>query len=210
LWKQQSVDAMFHAVHKEAQQSPVEVRWIFDAIRHFGADHGMQVAKLAAEHRESGVVAFGIGGDEIRGPAEGFYEVFDYARQKGLAVIPHAGETVGPESVWAAVKGGAQRIGHGIRAADDAELMTYLRDNDIPLEICITSNVCTGAVASLDAHPVRRLFEAGVPITLNTDDPAMFGTTLSAEYVLAAERLGFTNEELARVAANGFRYRCEL
>ena len=177
LWKQQAVDAVFDAVRDEAQQSPVEVRWIFDAIRQFGADHGMEVAKLAIECRDAGVVAFGIGGDELRGPAEGFYEVFDYARENGLAVIPHAGETVGPESVWAAIRGGARRIGHGIRAVDDPELMVYLREKDIPLEICITSNVCTGAVASLETHPVRRLFDAGVPITLNTDDPGMFGTT---------------------------------
>jgi aminodeoxyfutalosine deaminase len=206
LWKQQPVDAVVYAIQKEAQQSPVEVRWIFDAIRHFGADHGMQVAKHAVEHRDAGVVAFGIGGDEIRGPADGFCEVFEYARENGLAVIPHAGETAGPESVWAAIKGGARRIGHGIRAADDPELMEYLRENDIPLEICITSNVCTGAVTSLDTHPVRRLFDAGVPITLNTDDPGMFGTTLTGEYALAARQFGFSDEDLAGIAANAFRY----
>ena len=209
LWKQQAVDAMFYAVHQEAQRSPVEVRWIFDAIRHFGADHGMQVAKLAVEHRDTGVVAFGIGGDETRGPAEAFYDVFAFARENGLAVIPHAGETAGAGSVWAAVRGGATRIGHGIRIAEDPQLMEYLRVNGIPLEICITSNVCTGAVASLDAHPVRRLFDAGVPITLNTDDPAMFATTLSGEYALAAERFGFSERELRVVAENAFRYRCD-
>jgi aminodeoxyfutalosine deaminase len=206
LWKQQPVDAVFDAVHQEAQQSRIQVRWIFDAIRHFGADHGMQVAKLAVEHRGGGVVGLGIGGDEIRGPVEAFYNVFDYARDNGLVIVPHAGETVGAESVWAAVKGGARRIGHGIRAADDPQLMAYLRENDIPLEICITSNVCTGAVGSLDAHPVRRLFDAGVPITLNTDDPAMFGTTLTREYRLAAKHFGFTCEELGTIAENGFRY----
>lgn len=208
LWKRQPVDAMFYAAHRQAQDSPVEVRWIFDAIRHFGPDHGMEVAKLAVEHRDTGVVAFGIGGDEVRGPAEGFYEVFDFARGHGLAVIPHAGETAGPESIWSALRGGATRIGHGIRAADDPALMDYLREHDIPLEICITSNVCTGAVTSLEAHPVRRLFEADVPITLNTDDPAMFGTTLSREYEIAASRFGFTEQELRVVAGNGFRYRC--
>jgi adenosine deaminase len=166
----------------------------------------MQVARLAVKHRDAGVVAFGIGGDELRGPAEGFYGVFDYARQNGLAVIPHAGETAGPESVWAAIKGGAKRIGHGIRAAEDAELVAYLREYDVPLEICITSNVCTGAVSSLESHPVRRLFDAGVPITLNTDDPGMFGTTLSDEYALAARQFGFSEKELAGIAGNSFRY----
>jgi adenosine deaminase len=113
---------------------------------------------------------------------------------------------VGPESVWAAVGAGATRIGHGIRAADDPRLMQHLRDNDIPLEICISSNVATGAVPSLAAHPVRRLFDAGVPITLNTDDPAMFGTNLSREYQIAADSFGFSQNELQLIAANAFRY----
>jgi adenosine deaminase/aminodeoxyfutalosine deaminase len=206
LWKEQSVDAIFDAVDREAQRSSVEVKWIFDAIRHFGAAHGMEVLKFAIRHSNAGVVAFGIGGDEMRGPADGFYDVFNFARQNGLAVIPHAGETAGPESVWAAIKGGAARIGHGIRAAEDPDLMRYLKQHDIPLEICITSNVCTGSVASLDIHPVRRLFDTGVPITLNTDDPAMFGTTLSGEFALAAEHFGFSEAELSAIAENSFRY----
>jgi aminodeoxyfutalosine deaminase len=208
LWKQQPVSEMFHAIRQAASDSNVEVRWIFDAIRHFGADHGMQVAQLAVEHGDTGVVAFGIGGDEARGPAEGFYDVFDFVRRNGLAVVPHAGETVGPGSIWASLRGGATRIGHGIRAAEDPDLMRHLRDNDIPLEVCITSNVRTGVVGSLDAHPVRRLFDAGVPITLNTDDPGMFGTTLSREYQIASEKFGFHEEELKAVVENAFRYRC--
>jgi aminodeoxyfutalosine deaminase len=206
LWKNQPVVEIFGAIREQAQSSPVEVRWIFDAVRQFGAEPAMRVAELAVECRDPGVVAFGIGGDELRGPAGQFYGVFDFVRQNGLAVIPHAGETAGPESIWAAVRGGAVRIGHGIAAASDAELMAYLRDHDIPLEICITSNLCTGAVASLDQHPVRRLFDAGVPITLNTDDPAMFGTTLSREYQLAAESFGFSEDELHSIAENAFHY----
>jgi aminodeoxyfutalosine deaminase len=206
LWKQQSVDAVFDAVLEESRRSIVEVRWIFDAIRHFGVEHAMQVAQLAVERRSDGVVAFGIGGDEVRGPAKDFYPVFDFVRQNGLAVIPHAGEIAGAESIWAAVKGGARRIGHGIRAVDDPELMTYLKELDIPLEICITSNVCTGAVASIEDHPVRKLFDAGVPITLNTDDPGMFDTTLSREYELAALQFGFSDDELQIISDNAFRY----
>jgi len=206
LWKKQSFAGIFDAIRDEAERSPIQVRWILDAVRHFGPDAAMEVAELAVERRDQGVVGFGIGGDEARGPAEWFTDVFAFVKREGLAVLPHAGETAGPESIWAALRGGAARIGHGIAAARDPELMSYLRANDIPLEICISSNVCTGAVPSLGAHPVRRLFDAGVPITLNTDDPAMFGTTLSREYRLAAERFKFSEAELRTIAGNAFRY----
>jgi aminodeoxyfutalosine deaminase len=207
LWKEQDFEGMFEALTAAAEASPVEVRWIFDAVRQFGADAAMRVAELAAERTDRGVVGFGIGGDEALGPCGWFKEVFAFARESGLALLPHAGETVGPESVWAALSAGADRIGHGIRSAEDPELMRELRERDIPLEICITSNVCTGAVDSLEAHPVRRLFDAGVPITLNTDDPALFRTTLANEYCIAAEHFGFSENELRAIAENGFRYR---
>jgi adenosine deaminase/aminodeoxyfutalosine deaminase len=184
------------------------VRWIFDAIRQFGAEPGLRVAELAVEYRHRGVVGFGIGGHEELGPCLWFSDVFRFAGSEGLAILPHAGETAGAESIWAAVRLGAKRIGHGIRAVDDPDLMQYLRERDIPLEVCITSNVATGAVASLDAHPVRRLFDAGVPITLNTDDPALFGATLEGEYRLAAQKFGFTGAELSSIAENAFRYAC--
>jgi aminodeoxyfutalosine deaminase len=206
LWKKQEFGPIFDAVRREAAKSAVDVRWNLDAIRHFGAEHAMHVAELAAEYVDDGVVSFGIGGDEERGPAEWFTEVYRFARAKGLRLTAHAGETVGPKSVWGALRLGAERIGHGIRAVDDPALMRHLRDEDIPLEICISSNVATGAVPSLAAHPVRRLYDAGVPVILNTDDPGLFGTTLEKEYDLAAREFGFSESELAQVAENGFRY----
>lgn len=206
IWKGQQFAPVYAAVRQAAADSPVEVRWILDAIRHFGVQHAMQVAELAAERVNDGVVAFGIGGDEERGPAAWFGEVFRFAKAAGLRLTPHAGETVGPESVWAALEIGADRIGHGIRAIDDPALMRHLRDRAVPLEVSISSNVLTGAVASLDSHPVRRLYDAGVPITLNTDDPAIFATTLSGEYELAARHFGFSEAELRGIAKNGFRY----
>jgi len=206
LWKEQNLEGIVEAIAEAAAGSQVEVRWIFDAVRQFGADHAMRVAELAVTYRGYGVGGFGVGGAEDLGPCTWFEGAFQYAAGEGLAVLPHAGETVGPESVWAAVRLGACRIGHGIRAAEDPELLEYLRAHDIPLEVCITSNVCTGAVASLEMHPVRRLYDAGVPITLNTDDPALFRTTLSDEYRIAAERFGFLPSELKEIAENAFRY----
>lgn len=207
LWKGQEFAAIFDAVEAEAARSPVEVRWILDAVRQFGVEHTMSVARLAAERVERGVVAFGIGGSEERGPAEWFGDVFAFAKAAGLHLTAHAGESMGPESVWAALRLGAERIGHGIAAVRDDALMRHLRARDIPLEICITSNLVTGVVKRLEEHPVRRLYDAGVPIVLNTDDPAMFGCTLTGEYRLAGEQFGFSEAELRGIAENGFRYR---
>jgi adenosine deaminase/aminodeoxyfutalosine deaminase len=193
-------------VQREAMRSPVKVQWNLDAIRHFGAEHAMQVAELAARLVGQGVVSFGIGGDEQRGPASWFGQVYGFARANGLRLTAHAGETAGPESVWDALRLGAERIGHGIRAVEDAALVRHLGDHDIPLEICISSNVATGAVRSLAAHPVRRLYDAGVPIVLNTDDPGLFGTTLEREYEIAANEFRFSESELRQIAENGFRY----
>lgn len=206
LWKEQSLAAVYDAIWRESSRSRVRVFWILDAIRQFGAEHGMEVARFAASRVDDGVIGYGIGGDEVRGPAEWFKDVFAWARDRGLRLVCHAGETSGPESIWSALDIGAERIGHGIAAARDPRLMAHLRDRDIPLEICITSNLCTGAVAKLEEHPVRALYDAGVPITLNTDDPALFRTTLEAEYALAVEHFGFSQTELHEIAANGFRY----
>jgi adenosine deaminase/aminodeoxyfutalosine deaminase len=206
LWKEQHFAAIYDAVREAAAGSPVEVAWILDAVRQFGPEHVMQVAELAAERVDHGVVAFGIGGNEEHGPAEWFSEAFAFARDAGLRLVAHAGEAAGPESVWAALELGAERIGHGVASIHDAALCAHLREHDIPLEICITSNLVTGVVRSLGEHPVRRLYDAGVPIVLNSDDPAMFACTLTGEYRLAASAFGFTERELEGLAANAFRY----
>jgi aminodeoxyfutalosine deaminase len=206
LWKRQEFAPIFDAIGAAAASSPVEVRWILDAIRQFGPEPAMEVAKLAAERADRGVVAFGIGGSEVRGPAEWFTDVFAFAHEAGLHLTAHAGEGTDAKSIWGALEVGAERIGHGIAAAQDASLMRHLRDQDIPLEICITSNLVTGVVKQIECHPVRQLFDAGVPIVLNTDDPAMFGCTLVGEYRLAAEEFGFSETELRGIAENAFRY----
>ena len=206
LWKKQEFGPIFDAIHDAARGSPVTVRWILDAVRQFGVEPAWEVARLAAALQDRGVVAIGIGGSEERGPAEWFGEVFAYAKSAGLHLTAHAGETGGPESVWAALRLGAERIGHGIAAARDPGLLRHLRDRDIPLEISLTSNLVTGVVARVEEHPIRALYDAGVPIVLNTDDPAMFGCTLVDEYRLAARTLHFSEAELRGIAANGFRY----
>ncbi len=206
LWRGLPLDEVFVALAEEAERSALPVRFIFDAVRQFGADHVQATAEAAVRWRGRGVVGFGIGGDEARGPARLYRDAFEFVRAHGLAAVPHGGETTGPESVWEALECGARRIGHGIRAAEDAVLMEELRRRDVALEISITSNVRTGAVRRLEEHPVRRLFEAGVPLTLNTDDPALFGTTLVREYELAREVFGFSDEDLRLLARNSFRY----
>lgn len=206
LWKGQELAPIFEAVREAAAGSPVVVRWIFDAVRQFGAGPAMRVAELAAERVNQDVVAYGIGGSEERGPAAWFTDVFAFARRSGLRLTAHAGESVGPESVWAALELGAERIGHGIAAVRDPALMCHLRERDVPLEVCITSNLVTGVVKRLEEHPVRQLYEAGVPVILNSDDPAMFGCTLVGEFELAARAFGFTDAELRGIAENGFRY----
>lgn len=206
LWKEQNLAEIYQAIRAEAEKSPVQVYWVFDAVRQFGVEHARIVAERAVEYANDGVVAFGIGGDEEHGPANWFKDVFAYTSRNGLRAVPHAGETVGPESIWDALDLGADRIGHGIAAVQDQTLMRHLSGHGIPLEVCISSNVCTGVVASLRDHPVRRLYDAGVPLILNTDDPAMFHTTLNGEYEIAAREFGFTEPELRGLAENSFRY----
>lgn len=206
LWRGLPVDEFFPAIAEEAERGRVPVRFIFDAVRQFGLAHVEAVAEAAVRWAGRGVAGFGIGGDEARGPARLYREVFERVRAAGLAAVPHGGETAGPESVWEALECGARRIGHGIRAVEDPALLEELKRRDVALEICITSNVRTGAVPSLREHPVRRLFDAGVPLVLNTDDPALFGTTLVREYELARDVFGFADEELQQLARNSFRY----
>ncbi len=206
LWKQLPFAPVYQALLRETALSPIPVRWIFDAIRQFGPETAKPVFDLAAERVNDGVIAVGLGGDEDRGPARQFKTLFQEARDKGLRLTCHAGEMSGPDSIWQALEIGSERIGHGIRAIDDPALMAHLAAQNIPLEVCITSNLRTGVVRSLDEHPVKKLYDAGVPIILNSDDPALFGCTLTSEYELAAREFGFTPAQMAELGRNSFRF----
>jgi len=180
--------------------------WIFDAVRHFGVDEAQRVVEEAIRLQHHNVVGIGIGGDERRAAPEQFREVYEHAAKHGLRLTVHAGETVGPESIWGALRElKPDRVGHGLHAVDDPELVHHLAEKQIPVEVCMTSNVLTGCCASLEQHPVRKLFDAGVLVTLNTDDPDMFHTTLLREYQIAQQVFGFTQAELRQLAANSFR-----
>src|SRR5258706_14423037 len=208
FWRGQDVDAIFAGIERGRQRGEldfgVSLLWIFDAVRHFGPDAAMRVVEKAAQFRDRNVVGFGIGGDERKAPPELFREVYGAAKQRGLRLTAHAGESSGPESVWGAINLGAERIGHGLTAWQDRELMAVLVERQIPIEICITSNLRTGCCTGLRKHPVKTMFDSGAMITLNSDDPAMFGTSLAREYALAEQEFGFTREHLRELARNSF------
>jgi aminodeoxyfutalosine deaminase len=159
---------------------------------------------MAAKYRDRKVIAIGIGGDEVKGPPELFREQYAYAADHGLRLTVHAGENAGPESIWGALNLGAERIGHGLTAIQDQELIEELVQRQIPVEICLTSNLKTGCCGKISDHPVRRYFDQGLMLTLNTDDPAMFQTSLTREYELAQTEFGFTDEHLRELARNSF------
>ncbi len=208
LWRKQDFPATFEGLERGRERGEkdfgISLLWIFDAIRQFGAEKAQSVLDLAIHFRDRNVVAFGIGGDERGGPAEWFAGVYARAAERGLHLTAHAGESAGPESIWGVLNLKAERIGHGFTAAQDPELIEELAERQVPIEICVTSNLRTGCCAELAQHPVRRYFDQGLMLTLNSDDPAMFRTSLVEEYALVQEAFGFTDEHLRELARNSF------
>ena len=198
------VRAMERGRMRGEQEFGTTVLWLIDAVRHFGAEEGLRVFRKAAELRAEfpAIVGIGIGGDEARGPAELFREAYAEARAAGLHLTAHAGESTGPESIWGALNIGAERIGHALAAQGDAELMAVLAERQIPLEINVTSNLRTGCCAGIEAHPLRLYFESGLMVTLNSDDPPMFGSDLLGEYLLAQREYEFSLDQMRELAAN--------
>ena len=182
------------------------MRWIFDIPGESGVPAADVTLDTALRLQPDGLIGFGLGGPEVGVPRPQFKPHFDAARAAGLHSLPHAGESTGPQTIWDAIESlGAERVGHGIAAAQDPALMTYLAEHAIPLEISPTSNVRTRSVASMDEHPLATLVAAGVPVSINSDDPPMFGTTLSAEYDVARGLLGLDDAGVADLARAGVR-----
>ncbi|GHC85366.1 adenosine deaminase [Streptomyces flavofungini] len=184
----------------------VVLRWCFDIPGEAGLESAAETVRLATTDgiRPEGLVSFGLGGPEIGVPRPQFKPYFDRAIAAGLHSVPHAGETTGPETVWDALTHlRAERIGHGTSSAKDPELLAHLAEHRIPLEVCPTSNIATRAVATLDEHPLKQFVDAGVTVTINSDDPPMFGTDLNNEFAVAARLLGLDERGIAALAKNG-------
>jgi aminodeoxyfutalosine deaminase len=217
LLRKQQPEANFEALLRAVEpfeSRGLRFRWVFDAARQFGADAAMQVVESAKRCNSKAIVAFGIGGDELRIPTKEFRPIYDRAGEIGLHRLMHAGEVGGPELIREAIEIlGAERIGHGIAAIHDPALMDLLAERKIPLEICPASNMKTAALArqlrrenvTIEDHPLPKLLRHGIPIVLSTDDPAMFHTTLNEEYANAA-RMGLREDELNRIVEMGFQY----
>ncbi len=187
------------------QEFGVDWRWVFDISRN-NPETQDEVVEIALAARDEGVVALGLGGSEAEFPPELFERAFARAREAGLPRVPHAGETVGADSIWTALKRlHADRLGHGVRCVEDAELVRYLRDRQVPMELCPTSNIRLGVYPDYGAHPLRRLWDEGLLITVSSDDPPLFSTDLNQEYQVLVDHFGFSADELEQISLNGVR-----
>ena len=195
------LEALEDARAAAARDLGVQLAWIFDIPADFGIPAAEMTAATALDHDVPGLVGFGIGGSERGFPRSMFRDQFDRARAAGLRSVPHAGETTGPETIWDALRTlGPDRIEHGIAAVQDPRLLEHLAGTGITLDVCPTSNVALGVVADLESHPIRELVDAGVRVSVNTDDPPMFSTDLNREYAIAAWLLDLDEAGLAQLA----------
>jgi adenosine deaminase/aminodeoxyfutalosine deaminase len=214
MWRNfdpRALEPIFAALERARERAESELGltlyWIFDAVRHFTVEEAERVFRKAAEMRPQypSIIGIGLGGDERQRGSEAFHAVYTEAARAGLKLTNHAGETTGPEAIWEALAIGSERIGHALSAIQDARLVEELKTRNMVLELNPTSNVRTGVCASFVEHPLRHYFDAGLLVTLNSDDPAFFGSDVANEYLLAHTEQGFTREELRQLAANSIR-----
>ncbi len=204
-------DVAFMEAIEDARKSAeaelgIVLRWCFDIPGESGLPAAEETARLALDLMPDGLVSFGLGGPEIGVPRPQFKPYFDRARAAGLRSVPHAGETTGPQTIWDALRDlGAERIGHGTQAVRDPALLDHLGEHQIPLEVCPTSNIATRAVTRIEDHPLRTMVDAGLLVTINSDDPPMFGTDLNTEFAVAAKLLDLNETGIAALAKNTVR-----
>lgn len=215
-----TIDALLQGLEAGRQRARaefgLELRWVFDIPRNrafadyrSGGDYVPGAAERTLEYallgRHYGVIGLGLGGNEVNAPPEPFAHVFAEAKRQGLKSLPHAGESEGAASVWGAIRElQADRVGHGVRAIEDERLVQALADRQIPLEISMTSNVYLKFYPRIEDHPLPALDQAGVLVTLNSDDPQLVGTTLSKEYQLLVDVFGYSTTDVLRLARNAF------
>ncbi len=199
----EQMDAVNRARAWAEKELGVRMGIIMDIPRIFSSEDGLTIADWAIERYGDGLIALGLGGPEVNNPPEKFQEAFDKVRAAGLPCILHAGETVGPSSIWSAIHvAETKRIGHGVRAMEDPKLVEYLREKQIPLEVCPTSNICLKVYPSMQEHSLPELMDRGLYVTINSDDPPMFNTTLTNEYLVCQQAFDWEIETIEQLVLN--------
>ncbi|MGC8765038.1 MAG: adenosine deaminase [Brevinematia bacterium] len=201
------LDVMSRKIEQIKAEKNIIIKLIIDISRTFGYENAKRNLELVLKYRNQHIIGIGLGGDEIKGPAVKFKDLFHIAKDNNLHLVAHAGEDADSSSVWDAIKElGAERIGHGIASIKDKELIAYLKETQIPLEICVTSNVFTKKfVSEIEKHPVKQFYEEGILVTINTDDPTFFNTSLVEEYWKIHDKLNFSLSDLLNLVINGFK-----
>ncbi|MBC8184469.1 adenosine deaminase [candidate division KSB1 bacterium] len=203
LGAQEITEAHLSAVNRAEKNFGIQCKLIADISRDVGWENSVQRFKQIIPYRDLGVIGIGLGGSEQQYPNELYEDVFKLAKQEGFHVVAHAGEAAGAESVLSVLDVlKAERIGHGVRAIEDPDLIDKLKENKIPLEVCVTSNLKTGVFPSLEEHPIKEFFEQGLAVNINTDDPTMFGTTLTDEFLLLYDGLNFSIDDINKLTIN--------
>jgi adenosine deaminase len=196
-------EATLNGISRAEDAYPITCNLIADLVRDYDSTKASERVKQILPYKDSGVIGIGLGGSEQIYPARLFEDAFKKARDYGFHVTAHAGEAAGPHSIWEVIrKLRVERIGHGVRAIEDPELMDYLRDTQIPLEVCVTSNLKTKIFPSIESHPLRLFINNGLNITINSDDPSMFGATITEEFFILYDKLGISLDEIKKFILN--------
>jgi len=199
-------EAIIKGKEKAYREFGIRCELIIDLVRDYGPEIGMQRVEEVTPYLGKGVIGVGLGGSEQEFPADPYASVYKEAKRRGFRLTVHAGEAAGPDSIWVAIqKLDCERIGHGVRAKEDPKLITFLKETQIPLELCVVSNVKTRVCESVENHPIKRYFDEGLLVTINSDDPTMFNTSLTHEYIILAQKLKFSVQDIQQLTLNGIK-----